>query len=248
MQPPGSTPGTAGAAGADSAPKMDHAAFLRLYCRLCGLRKIHANQFLHPIQNYKSLISMLHEIDVSTESDQLFPKSACSDCHVKYRASKDPASLFAQAEKAHTANDPDALTRLTRANNIVDFWAHSSVDCQICDDPNYSRDGAEEQFRAVKAKRLYQTVQAAGGGSGGAAGVAGSGAQRRVNGAPGAAGQQGVFGKNRKYKANVQANILGVLQTEGPEVLRNLKNFGITYVKPTDARPTSAFVEADTKR
>ena len=112
MQPPGSTPGTAGAAGADSAPKMDHAAFLRLYCRLCGMRKIHANQFLHPIQNYKSLISMLHEIDVSTESDQLFPKSACSGCPHSLR--KSHANQF-----LHRIQNYKSLISMLNAKDIL---------------------------------------------------------------------------------------------------------------------------------
>eukprot|EP00095_Tigriopus_kingsejongensis_P008955 maker-scaffold334_size202906-snap-gene-0.12 protein:Tk08955 transcript:maker-scaffold334_size202906-snap-gene-0.12-mRNA-1 annotation:"---NA---" len=156
-----------------------------------------------------------------------------------------------QAEKAHLANDSDAINRLTRANPIVDFWAHTSSECAICDDPSYDRDVAEDQLKTVSLKRIHQPGSTAMVGT--ATGGAGpsTGAPAAVNGAAAKGpkpAQSGVFGKNRKYKANVLANILRILQTDAPAVLKSLRNFGIQYEQPTNVKLPSAFVVADTNR
>ncbi|TRY77979.1 hypothetical protein TCAL_09491 [Tigriopus californicus] len=200
---------------------MNHKAFLRLYCRICGLRRIHTNQWLHPVICYKNVILMLHELDVSSESEELFPKSVCKECHGKYKNSSDPTSLYAQAEKAHVSNDSDTINRLTRAHPLVDFWAHTSTECAICDDPSYDRAQAEEQLKVVSMKRIFQvganttidfgaksspstSIRPALGGAGPSTSM-GSPATPRGRGRP---PNSGVFGKNRNYKASVILKIL----------------------------------------
>ncbi len=121
---------------------MDHRAFLQLYCRICGERKIVPLQgpsprILHPVSRFAQLIRTLHDdVDVRDESREMYPSAACEECAKKFANNSD---LHKAALEAKTKGDEDALKRLARDNPVADFWSHMSSNCSICDDDNYDK-------------------------------------------------------------------------------------------------------------
>ena len=96
----------------------------------------------------------------------MFPRSACDSCADNLGGSE----FLRKVQEAENSSDPDAILKITRSlPDLPDFWAHSSVNCQICNDPNYSdRSDAInrsdfETVRAYPKERLLTLAGPSGG-------------------------------------------------------------------------------------
>jgi len=142
-----------------------HAALLRLYCRVCGRRNVKAptphiqtNNGIHFDRDadYKNFLSRLHEVDVSGENGEIFPKRICQCCvdlfrygiavQVKDAEGKtiNKMTLFKLVKSLFISMRTSDLIDIQRKFPLADFWACSSSSfqgCAVCHDGGSGVDG-----------------------------------------------------------------------------------------------------------
>jgi len=142
-----------------------HAALLRLYCRVCGRRNVKAptphiqtNNGIHFDRDadYKNFLSRLHEVDVSGENGEIFPKRICQCCvdlfrygiavQVKDAEGKtiNKMTLFNLVKSLFISMRTSDLIDIQRKFPLADFWACSSSSfqgCAVCHDGGSGVDG-----------------------------------------------------------------------------------------------------------
>jgi hypothetical protein len=219
---------------------LDHKQYLRLYCRVCGRRAIadDPNQTLHPIEHLRGIIMMLHDVNVADESDELFPKFACHVCAGKFGRDGDGEEdhLFNRVESAHVAMaaDPEGIKKLAREHPVADFWAHSSIACQICQDPNYAEFGQEKEVEAMlKQVDRYRSA------TGAATESPNSVGQRNTSQVMKTMQLRLATLKSRTavHRVAVVVDVLRALRTDGAvEIVATLEGFGMTFPNLKDRR------------
>ena len=237
---------------------LNHRALLTLYCRICGQITIpnNANNSLHPVDDFASLLQMLHEVRVKEESPDMFPKSVCDNCCKRYSVSGSGSGsrgdeLFFKVEAAHLnmASDPDAVKKLAREHPLADFWAHSSMGCQICDN-EYSHEPARLLDMVQQVSRFHKRPAMAVGSSrpkmgGGAGSSPANELQHKVMTARVVKCLQG---KQPKYRAQMIANLLREDTRQSSRIVEELGKYGVTFQDDGGKQATvTSQIRADTQ-